>query len=432
MSYRQKRRYLFAGAIALWLAVSGTNFAMAAEAVQENVFNMTENFEEIVIVDDENCCFKITGVETDSIWGYTWKVYAENKTEKTLMFSFDDVAVNGYMCDPFWATEVTAGMKANSEISWFSDDFDSNGISEVENVEFTLRVSDSEDWLADPYLETVYTVVTDAAGMSDDSLEDSTDEAEEADHMDEEAEVIVDNEDCFFSITAMREDELWGYTWDVYLENRTDKTMMFSLNDVCVNGFVCDPFWGTEITPGMKANESISWIGDSFEENGITDVTEVEFVLTVSDSEDWLADPVLDELFVVYPQGEDAVETYERTAADKEQVIVDNEYCTMIVTGFEEDDFMGYGMKVYLENKTDKKIVFALDDVTVNGYMCDPFWGATIPAGKRSNTTISWFSDTFEENGITQAEEIKGVLSVYDEETYDDYAGETFEVVPWN
>lgn len=433
MAYKQMKNLMFAGVVALGLAFTGVTMSIVADASQENTFHLADEFEEIVIVDDENCCFKITGVDEDNIWGYTWNVYAENKTDKTLMFSFDDVAVNGYMCDPFWATEVSAGMKSNSEISWFTNEFEENGITGVENVVFTLRVFDSDDWLADPYLENVYTVTAmSAAGTVTDVSESSERENDGTVVADSEANVIVDNGNCFFSITNMREDELWGYTWDVYLENRTDKNMMFSLDDVCVNGFVCDPFWGTEIVAGMKSNESISWLGDDFTKNGITDVQEIEFVLRVSDSDDWLADPILNEMYEVYPQGEEAVEVYERKAVDGEQVILDNEYCTMIITGFDEDDIWGYGMNVYLENKTDKKVMFSLDDVVVNGCMCDPYWGTAIPAEKRSNTTVTWFSDTFEENEITQVEEIKGVIRVYDEDTYEECANETFEIVPWN
>lgn len=428
MNCKQKRNILAASMLVLGLAASVVNTPVIADAAEETNFSLAPEFEEIVIVDDENCCFKITGVEEDAVWGYTWKVYAENKTDKTLMFSFDDVAVNGYMCDPFWATEVTAGMKSNSEVSWFTNEFEENGITEVENVVFTLRVSDSDDWMADPYLESVYTV---AASDNSESSENSG-EKEGTVALDAEANVIVDNEHCFFSITNMKEDDIWGYTWDVYLENRMDKTMMFSLNDVSVNGFVCDPFWGTEITAGMKSNESISWIGDDFTENGIAEVQEVEFVLRVSDSEDWMADPVLEEMFVIYPLGEDAVEKYERTPVDGEQVILDNEYCSMIVTGFAEDDIWGYGMKIYLENKTEEKVMFSLNDVTVNGFMCDPFWAASVPAEKRSNTAVTWFSDTFEENGITQVEKIQGSISVRNDETYDEYVNESFEIVPWD
>lgn len=428
MRRRQKRRYLFAGLLVWGMTVIGNAYQMEVEAAQGEVFSVAENFEEMVIVDNENCCFKITGIEEDGFWGYTWKVYAENKTDKTLMFAFDNVAVNGYMCDPFWAKEVAAGMKANDDISWFSSDFESNGISEVENVVFTLRVSDSDDWLADPYLETIYTVES----AKDITVQSVTAASDVIDEENTEERIIVDNENCFFSIKGMRDDEIWGYTWDVYLENRTDKTMMFSLNDVCVNGFVCDPYWAEEITAGMKSNASISWMDNSFEQNGITNLTEVEFVFSVSDSDDWLAEPVLKEKYVVYPQGEEAVEAFERIPVEGEQIVVDNEYCTLIVTGFAEDDIWGYGMNVYLENKTDKKVMFSTDNVAVNGYMCDPYWATTIPAEKRSNTALTWFSNVFEENGITQVEEITGVIKVCDEETFTEYVNETFRIVTQN
>ena len=38
----------------------------------------TDTFEEMTLVDDENCTFKITATGTDSIWGYTLKVYDSN------------------------------------------------------------------------------------------------------------------------------------------------------------------------------------------------------------------------------------------------------------------------------------------------------------------------------------------------------------------
>lgn len=117
-----------------------------------------ETFEEIVLADDENCTVKITAVGEDNIWGYTLKVFLENKTDLELMYTVDNVSVNGYMCDPFWATTVAAGKKANEEIHFMSSDFEKNGITEVEEITFTLRVYDSNDWLADNFVEETFTI----------------------------------------------------------------------------------------------------------------------------------------------------------------------------------------------------------------------------------------------------------------------------------
>lgn len=115
-------------------------------------------FQEEILVDNENCTFKITDIESDGDWGYTLKVYLENKTDKNLMFSWDDVSVNGFMCDPFWATSVQAGKKANSEISFSETDFEENGIENVENIEFKLSVYDDDNWDAAYLVDETFTL----------------------------------------------------------------------------------------------------------------------------------------------------------------------------------------------------------------------------------------------------------------------------------
>lgn len=109
-------------------------------------------FEEQTLVETENVLVRLTGIKEDPIWGYTLRVYLENRTEDNLMFSVEDAAVNGFMCDPFWASEVRAGMKANEQISFSKSDFEANGIQQVTDILFTLRVYDSDDWTKEDYV----------------------------------------------------------------------------------------------------------------------------------------------------------------------------------------------------------------------------------------------------------------------------------------
>lgn len=115
-------------------------------------------FKEIVLADNEDVTVKITSIEEDAIFGYTLKVFLENKTDKELIFTVDDVSVNGFMCDPFWAQSVAAGKKSNSSLSWLSSSFEENGIELVEDINFTLRVYDSDDFLAEDVFEKTFTI----------------------------------------------------------------------------------------------------------------------------------------------------------------------------------------------------------------------------------------------------------------------------------
>ena len=115
-------------------------------------------FAPVVLVDDENCTVTVTGIDEDALFGYTLKVFLENKTDKELMYSLDNVSVNGFMCDPFWAATVAAGKKSNEEITFFDSDFEANGITEVSEITFTLQVYDNNDWMADRQIEQEFTI----------------------------------------------------------------------------------------------------------------------------------------------------------------------------------------------------------------------------------------------------------------------------------
>ena len=114
-------------------------------------------YAEKVVVDNEVCTFKITGIDPGGALGYTLNVFLENKTDEDLMFSLGKVSVNGYMCDPFWASAVDDGKKAKSDINFSKEEFMTYGIEKVENIEFTLLVYDEDDWMKGNLVEQQYT-----------------------------------------------------------------------------------------------------------------------------------------------------------------------------------------------------------------------------------------------------------------------------------
>lgn len=244
--------------------------------------------------------------------------------------------------------------------------------------------------------------------------------------------VVIDNEQYTFTLSGLGADTLWGYTLMARMENKTEKELMFSLDNVSVNGFMCDPFWAKTVTAGMKANEEIHFSDADFRMNDITDVTQITFTLNIYDSNDLTADRMVSQVYTIYPKGEEAALPYARTPMEGETVLFDNENCTMIVTGYEPDSTWGYRVHVYLENKTDKNLMFSVNDAAVNGIMCDPFWATTVAPGMRSNTAISWLTSDLEKIGITAVEVITLPVRVYNEEdwTADDILSETFTLTP--
>ncbi len=245
--------------------------------------------------------------------------------------------------------------------------------------------------------------------------------------------VAVDNAECFIKVTEIDPDNMWGYTLKVQLENKSsDKTYMFSVESAAINGLQCDPFFATEVAAGKESNKTISFTKSQLEESGIKDYTDIELTFRVYDKIDWMADDVAKETIHIYPYGESKAVKYVRTPKASDNIIVDNEYVTVIVTGYEEDAIWGYTVKLFLLNKTNKNVMFSVDEASVNGYMADPFYAKSVSAGKCAFSSMSWSDTTLEENGITAVDEIEFNLRIYDEDDWfaDDLVNKTVTLVP--
>ena len=246
------------------------------------------------IVDNDACVFRIVGAKDDSIWGFALKAYCENRLEdKNLMFSIDDVCVNGYECDPLWAQTVAAGKKSNDDITFSSTSFKEIGISSPDEIRFSLRIHDADDWMADNIVEDSFVIYP--TGLSADQIVVPNRRSTPSE------KTIFDTEDCTFIILDDEMDSIWGYTLNCFIENKSNKKLMFSWDDVSVNGYMVDPFWATEVAPGAKYYSGISFSDSKFEENGIEQVEEIEFKMKVYDSDDWMADNIIEQTFTYTP-----------------------------------------------------------------------------------------------------------------------------------
>ncbi len=245
--------------------------------------------------------------------------------------------------------------------------------------------------------------------------------------------VVVDNEECTIKITGIDPDNMWGYTIKANFENKSaDKTYMYSVESASINGVQSDPFFATEVAAGKKSNNEISFSDGDLEDNNVGDYTDIELTFQVHDSDDWKADDVATETVHVYPYGEDKASNFVRESKETDNVILDNEYVTVIVTGYEEDSLWGYAVNLFFLNKTDKNIMFSVDEASINGYMADPFYAKEVKAGKCAFDSMSWFDETLEDNSISSVDEIEFNLIVHDSDDWraDDLANETIILKP--
>ena len=124
--------------------------------VRENVVTET------VLVDDENMTFIIEYVQQQDLY-YVARCYIANKTQSTLMTSWENVSVNGQAVDPFWTALVAPGKSAYAEVKFADSDLKALGIETVDSITFDLTAYDDADWAELVKVPVSYVPVEEAA-----------------------------------------------------------------------------------------------------------------------------------------------------------------------------------------------------------------------------------------------------------------------------
>ena len=245
--------------------------------------------------------------------------------------------------------------------------------------------------------------------------------------------LAIDNSDCTVNFTGIDANNFLGYTLKVQLENKSgDKNYMFSIVKAAINGVQCDPFFAAEVAAGKKANERIIFNDTELAKNGIDKFTDIEITFRVYDSDDWSADDIAEATVHIYPYGEENATKYVRESKNTDTILVDNEYVTAIVIGYNQDDIWGYTIDLFLVNKTSQTVMFSLDNASINGFMIDPFYASEVGDNKCAFGSITWFNSALEENGIEVVEEIEFRFKAYESENWmvDDYFNEVVTLNP--
>ncbi len=245
-----------------------------------------EEITDYVVIDNEEVTFTIKSGYSD-MFGYNLKVTMENKTDKNLAFSWSDTIVDGYSCDPYFYASVSSGKKANDEITFYNESLRKIGVTAPSVISFVLHVYDDDDWMADYLVDERFTIYP----FGEAAVLEPKDVAPE-----DALKVLYEDSNVRVYIMDAYTDS-YSFNLEVYLQNLTDTTVMFSLDGASVNGYMCDPFWATSVPASARDFSVISWYNSELEKNDIEKVEEIEFSLRAYDYDDWYASDFLNETF---------------------------------------------------------------------------------------------------------------------------------------
>lgn len=102
-----------------------------------------------------------------------------------------------------------------------------------------------------------------------------------------------------------------------------------------------------------------------------------------------------------------------------EQVLVEQDGIVITATEYVIDSIWGDGIKLLLENNSDKDVAVGCEALIVNDYMITDLFSSTVAAGKKANETMYLSSSQLKAAGIENVGKIEIYFHVYDSSTYD-------------
>lgn len=102
-----------------------------------------------------------------------------------------------------------------------------------------------------------------------------------------------------------------------------------------------------------------------------------------------------------------------------EQALVDQDGIVVAATEYVTDSIWGDGIKLLLENNSDKDVTVGCNALIVNDYMITDLFVSEVAAGKKSNETLYLSSTQLKAAGIENVGKVEIYFHIYDSSTFD-------------
>lgn len=270
---------LFALLLTLLCGCGGDAEEPTVPSESEEVAAALTDFEgssNIKFYSDSGCSFSLLNIGTDEAGDYCWNVELKNLGSQTLIFSMDQVYVNDFAIDPYWAAKVEPGMSLSDTVSWYASDFGLYGVGDVSRVDFRLRI---------------YPLGREDAPLTDTELS-LYPRGRSAHH---EAQrlwlstdsILAEKESYALAVTQVEKNSSTGilesYSLRLYLENRSEAEARFVLKNIKVNGQSCDKELNSRLCGGKKDYMILSFDLEDLSQMEVSQVLSIELELEMAD-----------------------------------------------------------------------------------------------------------------------------------------------------
>ncbi|MCQ2452789.1 MAG: hypothetical protein MJ075_06625 [Oscillospiraceae bacterium] len=213
----------------------------------------------------------------------------ENKTGHDLVFTINYSSLNGYLCEDYLFEELEAGDSITTSV-WFNygTPFD-QPLDSLSELTFQLEVYDPAEY---DYQNTcdiaIYPVGTGPEAVV--PLERYTTEQEAT---------VADTDDFRFILLEGSKDDWNDYSLLTYVENKTDRDITLTWDEVTMNGEPSEAFFYCIIPAGKQGYKTI-WFYEGDYPGG-EDIEEISFRLYAFDTDSWYDDAWFNDTCSYFP-----------------------------------------------------------------------------------------------------------------------------------
>lgn len=254
-----------------------------------------------------------------------------------------------------------------------------------------------------------------AAATNSDSISDAEKEATAS----IEEQVLVDQDGIKITAKDITYDSSFmGSSLNLTIENSSDKVMTVQARDVSVNGYMLNPIMSTDIAPGKTANDDILFLSSELEENGIETIANIELKFTAFVSDNFENTFTTDTIRI-----ETSSSGSEGTGHPADaQLAYENSGISIYYKEISDADWLGTGVKVFVENNSDQAVTIQTRDMSVNGYMIDGIFSCDVMPGKAANDSITLLQSYLDENGIESIDNVEVKFVIMNKDTFSEIA----------
>lgn len=233
-----------------------------------------------------------------------------------------------------------------------------------------------------------------------------------------EEQVLLDQNGIVITATEYVTDSLWGDGIKLLIENNSEKSVSVSCNALIVNNYMISDLFVADVAAGKKANETMYLSSSELNAAGIDTVGQVEVYFHVYDSSTF--DGIFDSDCVTIQTS--AFDNMDTTPMDMGTELYNANGIRIVGKAVDENSFWGTAILLYCENTSGKNVGISVDNMSINGFMMEPFFSTTVYDNKMSLDEITIFSSDLEDNGIEAIEEVEVKFHIYNADTYDTIA----------